>query len=86
MAKPTTPTTIDYTTFEPPEHEDDERMRRLGASIREMACTPGSAVAMCHEQGKTAVYLSKDRKHIVAHSPHGPIKRTRIGDIDRTGW
>ena len=31
---------------------------------------------MCHEQGKTAVYLSDDGKYLVEHPPHGPIKRT----------
>ena len=32
----------------------------LDAFIHDMARTPGSGVAMCHEQGKTAVYLSED--------------------------
>ena len=40
-----------------------------------MARTPGSGVAMCHEQGKTAVYLSEDGRYIVEHPPHGPITK-----------
>ena len=41
-----------------------------------MARTPGSGTAMCHEQGKTAVYLSADGQFIVQHPPHGPITFT----------
>ena len=46
--------------------------------LRQMQQTPGSGVAMCHAQGKTAVYLSRDRKYIVEHPPHGPITRTPV--------
>ena len=52
--------------------ENDERERRMEQSIAEMARTPGSGIAMCHEQGKTAVYLSEDKMCIVEHPPHGP--------------
>ena len=46
--------------------------------LRQMEQTPGSGVAVCHAQGKTAVYLSRDRKYIVEHPPHGPITRTPV--------
>ena len=44
--------------------------------IDEMERTPGSGIAMCHQQGKTAVYVSEDRKYLVEHPPHGTIRRT----------
>ena len=47
----------------------------LSQAIEEMSRTPGSGVRMCHEQGKTAVYLSRDGKFIVTHPPDGPITR-----------
>lgn len=46
--------------------------------LKQMQQTPGSGVAMCHAQGKTAVYLSGDRKYIVEHPPHGPMTRTPV--------
>lgn len=52
------------------------RMQAISELLEEMARTPASGVRMCHEQGKTAVYLSDDGKDIVEHPPHGPIKRT----------
>ena len=58
--------------------ENDERERRMEQSIAEMARTPGSGIAMCHEQGKTAVYLSEDKTCIIEHPPHGPITRTPL--------
>ena len=63
--------------------ENDEREGRMEQSIVEMARTPGSGIAMCHEQGKTAVYLSEDKTCIVEHPPHGPITRTPLDDRDR---
>ena len=63
--------------------ENDERERRTEQSIAEMARTPGSGIAMCHEQGKTAVYLSEDKTCIVEHPPYGPITRTPLDDCDR---
>ena len=62
--------------------ENDEREHRMEQSIAEMARTPGSGIAMCHEQGKTAVYLSKDKTCIVEHPPHGPITHTPLDDCD----
>ena len=50
--------------------------------LKQMQRTPGSGVAMCHAQGKTAVYLSRDRRYIVEHPPHGPITRTPV-NLDR---
>ena len=51
--------------------------------LKQMQQTPGSGIAMCHAQGKTAVYLSGDRgygdrRYIVEHPPHGPITRTPV--------
>ena len=63
--------------------ENDERERQMEQSIAEMARTPGSGIAMYHEQGKTAVYLSEDKTCIVEHPPHGPITRTPLDDRDR---
>ena len=50
----------------------DAILERIDAMER----TPKSGVAMCHKQGKTAVYVSKDRKYLIEHPPHGPVKRT----------
>ena len=44
--------------------------------FQRMQDTPDSGAIMCHQQGKTAVYLSADHKYIVEHPPHGPITRT----------
>ena len=41
----------------------------------DMQRTPRSGVKMCHEQGKTAVYLSEDKQYIVHEPPNGPITR-----------
>ena len=38
----------------------EQKWEALQASIREMTTTPGSSVALCHQQGKTAVYLADD--------------------------
>ena len=51
-------------------------MEAIRAETRRMEREPGSNVAMCHEQGKTAVYLSDDGRHIVRHAPDGTITRT----------
>ena len=50
----------------------------LRQAIEEMSRTPGSGVRMCHEQGKTAVYLSKDGAHIIHHAPDGTIRKTAL--------
>ena len=63
--------------------ESDERERAMEQSIAEMARTPGSGIAMCHAQGKTAVYLSEDKTCIIEHPPHGPITRTPLDEGDR---
>ena len=62
--------------------ETDADTRALHKSIIEMMQTKGSGVAMCHEQGKTAVYLSEDERWIVEHPPHGPITRTPFNRFD----
>ena len=54
---------------------DSEMFKAICNRIDEMEQTPGSGITMCHEQGKTAVYVSEDRKYIVEHPPHGPITR-----------
>ena len=53
----------------------DRAWASIRASIDEMSRTPGSGVAMCHAQGKTAVYLSDDGEDIVEHAPDGTIAR-----------
>lgn len=80
----TQPTPKDPFANIPPDgsDENDERERRMEQSIAEMARTPGSGIAMCHEQGKTAVYLSEDKTCIVEHPPHGPITRTPLDACD----
>ena len=37
---------------------------------------------MCHEQGKTAVYLSEDEHWIVEHPPNGAIMRRPLDEFD----
>ena len=54
--------------------------RGLDEAIARMTETPDSGIAMCHRQGKTAVYLSDDGLCIVEHPPHGPITRTPLAD------
>ena len=50
----------------------------LEDAIRAMDGEPGSGVRMCHEQGKTAVYLSDDGRYIVEHEPSGFIRRVPL--------
>ena len=54
-----------FADFQPTARDDeDAQSRRMLESITEMSETPGSGIAMCHRQGKTAVYLSDDEtKH-----------------------
>ena len=54
-----------------------EWQRRIDEAIAR-STQPGAGIAMCHRQGKTAVYLSDDETCIVEHPPHGPIKRTPL--------
>ena len=63
-----------------PPADDRERAgnappQNLDELIEQMDRSPDSGIAMCHAQGKTAVYVSEDRQHIVEHPPHGPITR-----------
>ena len=66
-------------------NETDPGTRALHEAIIAMMRTKGSGTAMCHEQGKTSVYLSADQRWIVEHPPHGPITRTAFrrtaGDV-----
>ncbi len=64
------PTATSTTPSEP------NMMDAIFERIDEMERTPGSGIAMCHQQGKTAVYVSEDRKYLVEHPPHGAIRRT----------
>ena len=50
-------------------------MDPLSAAIARMERTPNSGITMCHRQGKTAVYMSRDRKHIIEHAPDGTITK-----------
>ena len=52
-----------------------EATQALECDIRVMSEEPGSGVRMCHEQGKTAVYLSDDGQFIIEHEPNGTIHR-----------
>ena len=61
-------------------YEVDETTKAIDESLKEMERTPESNIAMCHAQGKSAVYLSRDGRFIVTHSPEGAISaKTRIG-------
>ncbi len=51
-----------------------ETAEALEQDIRALCAEPGSGVRMCHEQGKTAVYLSRDGRYIVEHEPNGTIR------------
>ena len=46
------------------------------AQIDRLPRPPRSGVAMCHKQGKTAVYVSECKQYIIEEPPHGPITRT----------
>ena len=58
-----------------------EAAEALDQEIRAMCAEPGSGVRMCHEQGKTAVYLSRDGRYIVEHEPNGTIRHLPL-EID----
>ena len=62
----------------PKRRDADTPAQALIDDLKRMERTPGSGVAMCHAQGKTAVYLSRDGKDIVEHPPHGPITRSPV--------
>ena len=57
----------------------------LDQDIRAMSEQSGSGVRMCHEQGKTAVYLSDDGRSIVEHEPHGVIRHLPLDTDSRSG-
>ena len=57
----------------------------LDQDIRAMSEQRGSGVRMCHEQGKTAVYLSHDGRSIVEHEPHGIIRHLPLNTDSRSG-
>ena len=61
--------------------EEDALSRR----IREMSEQPGSGVRMCHDQGKTAVYISRDHQFMVFHPPNGPIRYVPWNGGSRSG-
>lgn len=62
-------------TNAPPASSGLSMMDAISKRIDEMERTPGSGIAMCHQQGKTAVYVSEDRKYLVEHPPHGTVRR-----------
>ena len=49
----------------------------LEDAIRAMDEEPSSGVGMCHEQRKTAVYLSDDGRYIIEQEPNGTIRTVR---------
>ena len=46
----------------------------LKKSMASMSNDPDSGVKMCHKLGKTAVYLSEDRRTMIFHAPDGTIR------------
>lgn len=54
-----------------PAPSEPTMMDAIFERVDEMERTPRGGIAMCHQQGKTAVYVSEDRKYIVEHPPHG---------------
>lgn len=53
----------------------------LERDIGAMEGEAGSGIAMCHEQRKTAVYLSEDGRYIVEHEPGGAMRRLPLGKL-----
>ena len=49
-----------------------------------MSEEPGSGIRMCHEQGKTAVYLSRDGRFIVEHEPNGAIRHLPLATLPQS--
>ena len=58
-----------------------EAARALERDIQAMSEEPGSGVRMCHEQGKTAVYLSDDEQFLIEHEPNGAIRRVQLDPL-----
>lgn len=61
----------------------EEAAGALEGDIRAMEDEAGSSIAMCHEQGKTAVYLSEDGTYIVEREPGGALCRLPLGKLHR---
>ena len=60
---------------------EEEAVGLLERDIRAMEEEAGSSIGMCHEQGKTAVYLSEDGKYIVEREPSGTICQLPLGTL-----
>ena len=58
---------------------DEKTDGTLEGDILTMDAEAGSGVRMCHEQRKTAVYLSEDGQHIVEQEPNGAERRFPLG-------
>ena len=58
-----------------------EAAEALDHDIKTMREEPGSGVRMCHEQGKIAVYLSRDGRFVIEHEPHGPVRHVALRNI-----
>ena len=56
--------------------QPSDMMDAIFKEMDEMERTPRSGVTMCHEQGKTAVYVSDDKQYIINEPPHGPVRHT----------
>ena len=52
-----------------------DMMHAIFEQLDQMERTPRSGVTMCHEQGKTAIYVSDDKQYIIEEPPHGSIRR-----------
>ena len=57
----------------------EQARKEIRLSIDKMSRTPGSGIAMCHSQGKTAVYVSEDGTQLVEHAPDGTITTKPYG-------
>lgn len=60
---------------------DEDAEGTLERDILAMDAEAGSGVRMCHEQRKTAVYLSADGRHIVEQEPSGAVRRIPMGAL-----
>ena len=60
---------------------DEEADGTLERDILAMDAEAGSGVRMCHEQRKTAVYLSEDGRHIVEQEAAGAVRRHPLGTL-----
>ena len=60
---------------------DEEADGTLERDILAMDAEAGSGVRMCHEQRKTAVFLSEDGQRIVEREPNGAERRFPLGAL-----